>query len=430
MSAFSIAVIKWLADSEGPDEIQQTSAEIRIEVGGHIATRIDDMWSRSVQTEIRVNAYPLALWIAASWWRLRAEPRRSRAAQDLPWRMSHELPAAGGGFLWPPITFEADGDAIILHCRRSLPPKAESAQFLSEFHEKVALRAFENEMEEFVRLVLARLEALGLADTPLRELWDEVCKERRSPSLVRLRELEAKLGYDPEEAPPDLMDRIQTLAQTAGHDAINEIAPVCAGDSPQSVLSSIEELSGSAGIDAYLGEPRESAGRSLLPWEKGKALAHEIRHRWGLRGAVPIGALAKSLGVRSELLEGHSGSRARPIGLGVRNGEPGHVKLLFRGRRPTAVRFEAARLLAAHLTTPVTESWLPVTDAVTSRQKLQRAFAAEFLCPIEPLQEVLDGDFSEVSMEMAADHFGVSEHTVEYQLRNHGIVPWDLSVER
>jgi len=65
-------------------------------------------------------------------------------------------------------------------------------------------------------------------------------------------------------------------------------------------------------------------------------------------------------------------------------------------------------------------SWLVTADLSTARQKFQRAFAAEFLCPIRSLIGFLDDDFSESAIEDAASHFSVSERTVESLLMNNG----------
>ena len=52
---------------------------------------------------------------------------------------------------------------------------------------------------------------------------------------------------------------------------------------------------------------------------------------------------------------------------------------------------------------------------------MQRAFAAEFLCPINALQAFLDDDLSEERIEEAADYFGVSALTAKNQLASHDI---------
>jgi len=83
------------------------------------------------------------------------------------------------------------------------------------------------------------------------------------------------------------------------------------------------------------------------------------------------------------------------------------------------------------------DSWLVTADLATTRQKFQRAFAAEFLCPISSLVEFADGDFSESAIEDAANEFAVSERTVEASLMNNGYfsrqdldadMPYDLAI--
>lgn len=101
------------------------------------------------------------------------------------------------------------------------------------------------------------------------------------------------------------------------------------------------------------------------------------------------------------------------------------MKLLFRRRNRPGIRFEGARFLGDHASTGSAESWLPVTDSRTHRQKLQRAFAAEFLSPIESLKDFMRDGFSAEAVEEAGEHFGVSERAVESHLANHRLIPFD-----
>jgi Zn-dependent peptidase ImmA (M78 family) len=70
----------------------------------------------------------------------------------------------------------------------------------------------------------------------------------------------------------------------------------------------------------------------------------------------------------------------------------------------------------------VTDQWLPTTDAKTVRQKIQRAFAAEFLCPIASLKYWLQGDYSLESIEDAGAYFDVSPLAIRSHLANHGLI--------
>src|SRR5207249_11948004 len=87
----------------------------------------------------------------------------------------------------------------------------------------------------------------------------------------------------------------------------------------------------------------------------------------------------------------------------------------------TSRRFAASRLLGDYLGFANQERLLPATHAKTARQKFQRSFAQEFLCPIDALLEKIqttqpnEDDISE-----AATHFHVSPLTIRTTLVNHG----------
>jgi hypothetical protein len=421
--------VDWLPPFQGTEEIGRTSASIQIHFGLENATRFEDAWSESIQQGARVPAYPLALWLASSWWRIRWEPAPSRIAlaanahaADSNWRMSHELPAAGYGFLWPQLTFCSDGEGILVNCRRSSSLSSEPVRYLSEFESFVPAEVFERETDAFLDLVLRRLDKLGRTD--LHALWEEIQEERGSQTQSALRRREAQLGFDPDEAPGELMTSLFRLAATAGEAAIDEIASACAGSDPAQELSKVESLAGQEGIRGRIDLPRQSGGIDPLapPWQRGRQLSASVRKSLGI-GLAPLNDkdLAALLQIRSEDLRQSAGSAAiSPVGLAVKNGSHESFNLHFRKRNPAARRFEAARFLADYLCSR--DAWLPVTDTGTARQKVQRAFAAEFLCPIDGLKEYLGDDFVPEALEDAAEHFGISEMAIESHLANNGLI--------
>jgi len=83
----------------GPAEIRETSAFLQIGIGNNVATRAEDDWSQSVHNRVRLSVYPLAVWLASSWWRLRWEPAPYSGVASVGWWMAHELAAAGNGSL-------------------------------------------------------------------------------------------------------------------------------------------------------------------------------------------------------------------------------------------------------------------------------------------------------------------------------------------
>jgi len=90
--------------------------------------------------------------------------------------MSHELPAAGYGFIWPQLGFASDGESIRVSCRQSSALSQEPIHYLSEFDVAVPARVFETGIDSFMDLVLRRLDILG--ETDLHLLWREVLAER------------------------------------------------------------------------------------------------------------------------------------------------------------------------------------------------------------------------------------------------------------
>jgi hypothetical protein len=137
----------------------------------------------------------------------------------------------------------------------------------------------------------------------------------------------------------------------------------------------------------------------LLPWEKGYAIAAKARAYWGLPpGKVSNGTLMELFGVSEKILLPAETPMDLPVSAGFRNRDWGWVLPRRQGRGEstfsvwlskswaTGRRFELARLVGDHLYSRDAEWLLPATGAKTARQKVQRAFAQQFLCPIEDLK--------------------------------------------
>jgi hypothetical protein len=425
--------LKWLPPFQGPEELGRTSATVQIRFGAENATRFEDVWSQSVQEGARVSAYPFAIWLASSWWRIRWEPlpSRIRLAQDqVPadtnWRMSHELPAAGYGFIWPQLVFASDGESIRVSCRRSQALSNEPVRYLSEFEVVVPAREFERGIDNFMDLVLRRLDILG--ETELHLIWSDVLAERTDREQSAARKIEARLGYDADEAPTDLLERFLNLAAEAGVETTDEIAPVCAGSDPRGALQNVISLASRPGIPGRISIPTRAGvpNGTLPPWQRARQLASAVRKSLGF-GIEPLNdkTLSELLQISTDDLNAKPSAPA-PMGLAVRTGSDQDLKLLFHKRNRPARRFEAARFIADYLSAEGSDRWLPITDSATARQKLQRAFAAEFLCPIDSLRSYLGDEFLPEAFEEAAEHFGISEMAIKSHLANHQLIPRTL----
>jgi hypothetical protein len=78
-------------------------ASLEIQVEGCVLSELEDYQSQTIRKGMFVSAYPLGMFFATNWWRLRWEPLNSRDL--LQWRLRHNLAAAGEGYVWPDVSF-------------------------------------------------------------------------------------------------------------------------------------------------------------------------------------------------------------------------------------------------------------------------------------------------------------------------------------
>jgi hypothetical protein len=430
----------WESALHDAPEVRETSALLTIMLGNTVVTRNEDAWSRTVRDEVRLSAYPLALWCAASWWRLRWEPLPMRpATPNHSWRMAHEMAAAGYGYLWPQLFFAFDGESMHVWARQSAPDVQAAVRYLLDAHHAIPGAAFEHTLDEFIAHILARLDAVDVQRTTLHDLWHEIMEERHDADLAAYRRLEAMLGFDPDECPAELYQKFASLIPRAGAAAITELAPVCASADPGAALEQVMAFADAEGLEGHINlaiPTGDSTAAVPTPvWERGRALARRARAAVGLNGvAVTDERLCELVNLPTErALNTEDTRRTRDtrrthplLSMAIRHEESQQLKFLLRKRNKPGRRFELARLLGDALMADTNDRWLPATDAKTARQKMQRAFAIEFLCPIQSLTAFLGDDFSSDATEEAAEHFGVSHTAVETHLVNNGLLSSDV----
>jgi len=424
MSDFALAILHWQTVEDPDPVLRESTGWLEIRVGGTALTRNEDVWSRTVRDSVLVSGWPLAMWLAHYWWRLNYEPLPYNNQLPAPdWRMAHELGAADHGYVWPRILFASDGEVVQVWAE-SLPMPGQSVQYLAGLDgpQSVPLTAFQSAIEGFVDSVLDRLAAVGQENSDLAGLWSKVARERADLETARRRQLEAQLGFDPGQCPGDLLAALLDLIATTGHAAMVELAP--AYGPQRDMPTKITALRWAQGIEIAPQVEPFQAYDSPLPWQQGVAAARNVRDRMGDRhGPVRDEVLDDLLGIAQRTRLDEVTDRLRPVSV-MRPDGKGRFIFLPRKRHPTSHRFELARILGDWVTVPQGgDEWRVSSDVVTARQKRQRAFAAEFLCPIDALVQFLDGDYSDDAIEAASQHFAVSEWTIRSLLANNGYIP-------
>ena len=419
----------WLDRDTGNELDRALAASIGMAVGDEYITRLDDLGAKTVRNRILASAWHLANWFVANWWRLRWEPAPAKWWEDVDWRMAHCLAAAGGGFVWPNAIFASDGDSMEIAAKpKSKGARFEPVRYISNVQAWITAGEFEQKVDVFMESVLSRMQSLNLRDECLPSLWAEILKERSDADISQQRKLEAMAGFDPDQAPVKLLEDLLEDQDDLGKGALAEVAAE-ARQATDDALRVIRELGRSrsrpkpGGFRARVAELPMAAATDVerRPWQKAADLARHARKHWGL-GDKPIRnhALADILGSTAAVFSDASTVES-PMSLGIRAGTSDTFDVYFNSSSTTTRRFAASRLLGDFLYFSNRERLLPATHAKTSRQKFQRSFAQEFLCPIDSLlKKIQTAQPDEDDISEAAAHFHVSPLMVRTTLVNHG----------
>lgn len=410
----------WALLESGSPEERAGFAALNITAYGTCLTAGHDRLLRSIREAPFLSAYHLAEWMAWNWWRLRWEPRKSATE----WELSHAMASVGNGYIWPNIHILSDGQDITLLSKSTPERESTPYRYLSDSVSFIPASEFESETDIFIEAVLRRLEDCRISKSNLTDIWRAILEERQDPALSRQRKLEALLGEDPGEMDETSLQKLLGEAVLSGQAALEEIAANRSPGQGAPDIGALIELARREGTKARPGDRiRLSSAvdtQTKPAWEVGTEAAQSARKHFRLdpSAAIPNRSLSGFYGAPESLLE--SAGTLPQLDLSLSLTEPRREsRVLLRSRWGTGRRFELARLLGDHLVYATDDPMIPVTRSSTYRQKVQRAFAAEFLSPFEAVDEMLGRDYSMESQQDVAHHFDVSELTVRTMLANH-----------
>lgn len=432
----SMVPMKFSHPDLDPEE-EATLGLLKIRAGDDLLTAGTD--NSGDETSYRegpyVSGYHLAEWLAWNWWRLRWEPSPPvRNPEAWAWGFAHRMASAGHGYVWPGITIFTDGFHTRLVSERSSVSDASNFRYTGARPVSVPSAEMEAAIDDFVPFVVKLTSDAGLVETNLHVLWQELQSERKDPEMARFRKFEALLGCDPGELDDEVWEKRLADAGVLGERALEEIA--IGGGADLSGMPSARRIA----------EITKRAGFGINPADAASVDAPELR-QWGDATAWRIGVSSATalrnqerLGdgpIANDVLAGLAGttvgaiSASKPGGefswVFRRDGEPAHVAL--RSKRETGRRFELARLLGDNTLSASMpngpEPLSPATRSYSYRQKAQRAFAAELLSPWPAVKEMLGNDYSEENQEQVAEHFSVSQWTINTVVMNNTDVSYE-----
>lgn len=242
------------------------------------------------------------------------------------------------------------------------------------------------------------------------------------------------MGFDIGQAPDDLVEQVNNKANEKGQEAINEILAISKSQF-SSVFDQINSLYSEAepaeirNKDTIRKKLKDSLSNGRQPWKKAEEAAKFARNHWGIDSSgITNSKLSEISGVPENFIENPPSVNSSTISIGFCENGSGTSKVFLNSSWEENRRFHLSRLIGDELYSRADDDkWLPATEARTSRQKFQRAFAQEFLCPYRELQDSFSNKtITEDSMEEVANQFNVSPLCVKTTLVNRGELPQEI----
>lgn len=421
----------WSSIDDGPVLERTAFGRLEVSAGNSLLTLFLDRDEISPGSQLFtgpfVSGYHLAEWFAIHWWRLRWEPGGGyRNSSTYTWDLSHSMSGIGGGYLWPNITFNCDGHLFEVVSSKTIDAST-PIEYLGSDTTHVPANVWEDAVDGFVTDVLSRLDEVSLHDTELHAIWHELSDERSDAALTAFRRTEALLGFDVDEGDEAHIEAVLGDIDELGADAVNELATGAGG--ARTSAADIRSVSETSGFAANL-EDGVSFSPSNLPdalqwgqvaaWRIGKQFARFVRNHAGLPvGPVSNQALAGLAGTSPSAIENRETSG--PIAWGFAS-EGTEGRIVLRSNCPANRRFDMARIIGDWVFSMANcvsaEPLSPATASYSYRQKAQRSFAAELLCPWQAIEDDFEAGFDDADIERVAAQFQVSERVVENVLDN------------
>jgi hypothetical protein len=409
-------------------------AELRLQAAGETLTRVSDFDRKEERDFVRGSAVSLAFWLADNFWRLRYESLPDGYAPSTNWRLRHEMTSAAGGTLWPPVMIHSTGERVLLAPVFSRPVDIGAIRYVLPGMVTVSGSAFVKGLDSFFDQVVGTC-AQAIDGAALEELIQTLRTEHADHDLASWRRIEARLGYDPDTAPVELMRTLGKLERQVGEAALDEAAAATPGPNAANYLASAVEAARESEIVVDLGIARQIVANdpepplAVPPWQLGREAALRVREVTGLGDRPMRGrAFSELLQVTSENLRRRGTAHGLPYSARLRErGE--RQRIALQSANPRDRRFELSCALADEIWAQ--SDFGVISKAKTDRQKFQRAFAQNLLVPFSDLAARIElANPTELQIQRAAVHYHVHPKVIRRLLILEGVLPEETFEER
>ncbi len=187
---------------EGPSHAELRQVGIR--AGEKFLTKLLRVSSNREDTFLHAPPTHLAFWILDNWWRIFHEPEPAHAVTP-EWLLAHDMSSIGGGYAWPPIRFWCEGDQVGIRAQPQYRDSPTPVRFEASHVGVIPTDDVECSFDGFLERVCEF--ATDDLDT-LVDLHQQLRREREDQEVATWRTIEAELGFDVDEAPAELMERL------------------------------------------------------------------------------------------------------------------------------------------------------------------------------------------------------------------------------
>jgi hypothetical protein len=405
-----------------PEQLQP----LALRADGIVFTRL--LRPNQNEPEDFLNAPPaqLAFWLIDNWWRLRFEciPSDGMSAD---WRLAHETASIGGGYVWPRLAIWGEGERIGLASKSDPSGVVGPVRYLTDALVFIPARAFDEEVDRFLRDLVDTYAGSCSDSSALSGQLEALLAERSDEAVSAWRRMEARLGFDPDDAPDSVIEDLATLESVYGIAGVEEAAMASPGTEAAAILRAEISIARDSRVVCTFDNAVAACGvvdtqSTELPWVTAEKAATTLRAAFGSSGPLRNRALADILGTQLGAFKA-SGASSKTLPYGLRlEAEPRRDFVAVRSRWSHDRRFEMARALGDAV-------WAkgdrlgPLALSKTARQKFQRAFAQGLLCPYDDLRAYIGTeDPTDEDLSAAARHFHVSERVVRTALVNKHVI--------
>jgi hypothetical protein len=405
--------VEWLerAHNRAAEE-QATAAELQIWLGDSNATL--HFVGEKPDTSVIMPAYPLAEGIALDWWRLFGSREEEISLKHY-----------RSGYAVPDVRMHFDGAAFEVRAEQTVYRNPD-VRFWAAQREILARPQAERALIDFVDAVLERLDRKDVKSSTASIRWSRVRESMIIPEERAFCEAAAALGEDPYSVSDPTADTIDQSAGIFTKEALTEFLAGARGKNQQNLLTWIDGARKMPSYISRLGDLRgvaDEAANAAPPiegeagWALGYRRARAVRTALGLKEVERIKsykALAKRLG--------NANFRPKAPVDGIRvlredddKGVMLHLRQQSAGSATADQLFSLTRGVGDVACFPERDV-APVNDLLRAyRQRCGRAFAAEFLAPINEVRSMWEEGRDCLTI---AGEFGVSEMVITHQLEN------------